>query len=202
MRSLFRPLLQLGLLGLVLLGVADSSFLVLPFGNDLLLVILVARDHGRAVEYVSCAAFGSLMGVLLVDLVCRKNGEGGLRHVMSQKRFNYLKKKISGHAAVAIGVACVAPPPFPFTPVIAAASAFQYPRPKLLGAVFVSRLLRYSLIAMAAIRWGTHILRTARSKEFVWSMIAFSVVCAILSTISVMNWMRASRTPGKTQTAA
>jgi membrane protein YqaA with SNARE-associated domain len=197
-RGIFQPLLELGLLGLVLLGVADSSFLVLPFGNDLLLVILVARDHGRAVEYVPAAALGSLLGVLLVDLFCRKNGEGGLRHVISQKRFDYLKKKISGHAIMAIGVACLAPPPFPFTPVIAAASAFQYPRPKLLGAVFGSRLIRYSLIAMAAIRWGTQILRIARSKEFVWSMIAFSVVCAILSTLSVMKWMRASRPRGKT----
>ena len=38
--------LSFGALGLVILGILDSSFLFLPFGNDLLLVILVARDHG------------------------------------------------------------------------------------------------------------------------------------------------------------
>ena len=180
-----------------MLGVADSSFLVLPFGNDLLLVILVAAEHGKVAEYVPTAAFGSTLGVMLVDLICRKRGEPGLMHMMSQTRFKFLKEKVGGRAAVAIAVACLAPPPFPFTPVIAAASAFQYPRPKLLGMVFASRLLRYSLVAWAAIHWGTQIVRVARSKEFVWSMIGFTVVCAILSTISVMKWMRSSRPPKK-----
>ena len=197
MRWLFRPLLHLGLLGLVMLGVADSSFLVLPFGNDLLLVILVARDHAWAWVYVPFAALGSVLGVFLVDLVCRKNGEPGLRHMMSEKRFKYMKEKVGGRAPVAIAVACLAPPPFPFTPVIAAASAFKYPRPKLLGMVYVSRLLRYGLIALAAIHWGRDILRVARSREFVWSVIAFTVVCIILSVVSVMKWMRSSRSGKK-----
>jgi membrane protein YqaA with SNARE-associated domain len=188
-----RHLLELGLLGLVLMGVADSSFLVLPFGNDLLVVLLVARDHARVAEYVPTAAFGSLLGVMLVDLICRKRGEPGLMHMMSRKRFKFLKDKVGRRAAVAIAVACLAPPPFPFTPVIAAASAFQYPRPRLLGMVFVSRLVRYSLVAWAAIQWGTQIIRIAKSKEFVWTMIAFIVVCAVASTLSVTKWMRAPK---------
>jgi len=44
MGSFFRFLIRLGLLGPLLLGIADSSFLFLPFGNDLLLVIVLARD--------------------------------------------------------------------------------------------------------------------------------------------------------------
>ena len=167
-----------------MLNVANSSFLVLPFANDPLLVILVAAEHGKVAEYVPTAAFGSTLGVMLVDLICRKRGELGLMHMMSQKRFKFLKEKVGGRATVAIAVACLAPPPFPFPPVIAAASAFQYPRPKLLGMVFASRLLHYSLVAWAAIHWGTQIVRVARSKKFVWSMIGFTVVCAILSTIS------------------
>jgi hypothetical protein len=47
--------------------------------------------------------------------------------MMSRKRLNYLKKKMSQSAAVPLIVACLAPPPFPFTAVVAAASAFQYP---------------------------------------------------------------------------
>jgi membrane protein YqaA with SNARE-associated domain len=190
---LVRPLLELGLLGLVLMGVADSSFLVLPCGNDLLLVILVARDHSRVVEYIPAAALGSVLGVVLVDLVCRKNGEAGLKRMMNQKRFRYMKQKVEGHAPAAIAVACLAPPPFPFTPVIAAASAFQYPRPKLLTAVFVSRMVRYSLVALAAFHWGTQILRIASSRGFVWSMIGFTLVCVVASVVSVMNWLKHSR---------
>jgi len=31
--------------GPLVLGIADSSFLVLPFGNDVLLTVLIARNH-------------------------------------------------------------------------------------------------------------------------------------------------------------
>ena len=44
-RHLLAWLLKLGVFGPLLLGIADSSFLFLPFGNDLLVVILVARNH-------------------------------------------------------------------------------------------------------------------------------------------------------------
>ncbi len=177
------------------MGVADSSFLVLPFGNDLLVVILVANEHGKAVEFVPTAALGSTMGILLLDLVCRKSGEAGLSRMMNQKRFSYLKRKVGNHAVMAIAVACLAPPPFPFTAVIGAASAFQYPRAKLLATAFLSRLLRYSLVAWAAIHWGTEILRFARTRDFVWGMIAFSLLCAVASTISVMRWLHRSTSP-------
>jgi membrane protein YqaA with SNARE-associated domain len=189
-RHLIGPLLDLGWLGLLFMGVADSSFLVLPFGNDLLVVILVASEHNKAVEFVPTAALGSVLGMFLLDLVCRKSGEAGLSRMMNPKRFSYLKRKVGGRAAMAIAVACLAPPPFPFTAVIAAASAFQYPRAKLLATAFLARLVRYSLVAWAAIHWGTEILRFAGSNDFVWGMIGFSVLCVVASTISVMRWLR------------
>ena len=65
-------------MGLVLLGVLDSSFLFLPFGNDILLVYLVARDGGGLLWYVLAAAAGSTMGVVLLDLVSRRVGQEGL----------------------------------------------------------------------------------------------------------------------------
>src|ERR1039458_4881347 len=81
MHALLRPLfaffLHIGGFGLVILGVLDSSFFFLPFGNDLLLVVLVARHHGYLPLYVLAASLGSATGVLLLDLVCRKGGEEG-----------------------------------------------------------------------------------------------------------------------------
>jgi membrane protein YqaA with SNARE-associated domain len=197
MHALFRPLfavlLHIGGFGLVILGVLDSSFLFLPFGNDLLLVLLVARHHGYLPLYVLAASFGSAIGVLLLDLVCRKGGEEGLLRMMSRKRLNYLKKKMSQHAAVPVMVACLAPPPFPFTAVIAAASAFQYPKLRLLGYVFGARAVRFTLIGLAAIWFGRRILRIANSPEFIWFVVGFSALCILGSTLSVMRWIRLSR---------
>src|ERR1700719_389680 len=94
--------LHLGAFGLVIFGILDSSFLFLPVGNDLLLVILTARHHQALPIYVLAASLGSALGVALLDLVCRKGGEEGLEKMMSQKRLDYLKKKMSQRAAVGI----------------------------------------------------------------------------------------------------
>ncbi len=45
---LFRFLFHIGYLGPLVMGVLDSSFLVLPFGNDLLIVGLVASGLSLA----------------------------------------------------------------------------------------------------------------------------------------------------------
>jgi membrane protein YqaA with SNARE-associated domain len=193
LRHLLAWLLSLGLFGPLIFGIADSSFLFLPFGNDLLVVILTARDHARLPLYVLSAAIGSTLGVLLLDVVCRKGGEEGLTRMMKPRRLEYFKRRMSNQAAVAIGLACLAPPPFPFTIVIASASAFAYPRPRLLGLVFVARTIRFTIIAWLAIRFGRDILRIARAPATTGIMVVFIVLCIIGSAFQVMQWVRRSR---------
>jgi membrane protein YqaA with SNARE-associated domain len=193
LRHLLAWLLSLGLFGPLIFGIADSSFLFLPFGNDLLVVILTARDHAHLPFYVMSAAIGSTIGVLLLDVVCRKGGEEGLKRMMKPRRLEYFKRRMSNQAAVAIGLACLAPPPFPFTVVIASASAFAYPRPRLLGLVFVARAIRFTIIGWLAIRFGRDILRIARAPETTWIMVGFIVLCIIGSAFQVMQWVLRSR---------
>ena len=75
MHLVFNFILRIGWAGPLLLGIADSSFLVLPFGNDLLLTVLIARHHALAWGYAPIAAAGSVAGIALLDLVCRSGGE-------------------------------------------------------------------------------------------------------------------------------
>jgi membrane protein YqaA with SNARE-associated domain len=112
------------------------------------------------------AAAGSAVAILLLDLVARKGGEPGLEKMISRKRFEYLKTMMSARAGYRIALACVAPPPFPSTPIIAAASAFQYSRRKLLSLGFVSRLARFSIVLALAVIFGRQILSIARSTAF------------------------------------
>jgi membrane protein YqaA with SNARE-associated domain len=195
-RHLLAWLLKLGVFGPLLLGIADSSFLFLPFGNDLLIVILVARNHARLPFVVLTAAVGSTIGVLLLDAVCRKGGEEGLKRMMKPKRLEYFKQHMSNRAAIAIGLACLAPPPFPFTLVIASASAFAYPRRRLLGLIFVTRAVRFTIVGLLAIRFGRGILRMARAPEATWIMLGFIVLCVIGSAIQIMQWVRRSHKSG------
>ncbi|HLH39002.1 MAG TPA: VTT domain-containing protein [Bryobacteraceae bacterium] len=193
MHRFFAFFLHLGVFGPLILGVLDSSFLFLPFGNDILIVVLIARKHQEYAWYVLLAAAGSTAGVLLLDLVCRKGGEEGLRKMLKPKRYEYFEQKMDKRAGLMIALACIAPPPFPFTPVIAAASAFQYPRKRELLIVFFARLVRFSLVGLAAILLGDEILRIVKSGPFYWAMIGFIVLCAVGSAYSVYGWVKRSK---------
>jgi hypothetical protein len=68
-RQLLAFFLQLGSFGILLVSIADDSFLFLPIGSDLLTVVLVARNHQRLLLYVLAGAVGSTIGVFFLDLV-------------------------------------------------------------------------------------------------------------------------------------
>jgi len=192
-RHLLTLLIQLGPIGLFLLSVADSSFLLVPIGNDLLTVLLVARNHDRFVICVVSAAVGSVIGVFLLDVVCRRLGEKGLARLVKPKLLAYLRGRLERHAAVALFIACLAPPPFPFSASIAVASALQYPRTRLLTIVLAMRALRFTLVGWAAIHFGRRILRIAQSTEFLWAISIFIAICIIGSVFSIARWIRIGR---------
>jgi uncharacterized membrane protein YdjX (TVP38/TMEM64 family) len=192
-RHLLHILLQLGYFGPLVMGVLDSSFLFLPFGNDLLVVSLVARHHQGLVLYVLSAATGSTLGVLLLDLVARKGGEEGIQKVAGPKRFDYLKRKIGEKGGRAIVLGCLAPPPFPFTMLVATNSALGYPRLRLLWMVWLTRALRFAVIGLLAMKFGHAILRIINSSAFKWSMVVFIAICIVGSALSITKWVRKSR---------
>ena len=179
------------------MGVLDSSFLFLPFGNDLLVVALVARHHEGYLLYVLSAVCGSTCGTFLLNLVARKAGEAGVQKVAGQSRFEYLKRKIGEKGGRAIVIGCLAPPPFPFTMVVATTSALGYPRKKLLALVAASRATRFLILGYLAIRFGRQILNIAKSQPFRWTMIAFVVFCVVGSALSIATWVRRSRSKRK-----
>lgn len=182
------------------MGVMDSSFLFLPIGNDLLVVILAARHHSEAWIYVISATIGSTVGVFLLDLVCRKIGETGVQKVTGQSRFNYLKKKVGQKGGFFVALAALGPPPFPFTAIVATVSALAYPRTKLLAVAAVSRLLRFIVLSLLAIKYGRAILRIINTPAFKWSVGAVAGICIVVSVFSILKWVRVGRS-GRTAPA-
>jgi membrane protein YqaA with SNARE-associated domain len=57
--TIARALFHAGGLGLLTLGAFDSSLLVLPMGNDILVLVLCARYHERVLYYVLMATVGA-----------------------------------------------------------------------------------------------------------------------------------------------
>jgi undecaprenyl-diphosphatase len=182
----------LGALGLFLLGVGDSSFLFVPLSNDLLLIALVSgnRDSWHWIAFTLAASLGSMVGVLLVDLVMRKAGEEGLEKFVGPKKLEKLKKKVGDRGAWAVFLAALLPPPFPFTAVVAAASALQTARRGMLLAVLSGRLIRFTIESVLALYFGRRLLRYLRSEVveyFVYALIAVAIVGSILT---IHQWLR------------
>ena len=130
---------------------------------------------------------------LSLDLVARKLGESGVQKVTGQSRFEYLKKKIGQKGGYFLALACLSPPPFPFTMLVATICALSYPRRKLLAIVAVCRLMRFLLLSYLAIHYGRRILRMINTSEFKYAMIAFAIVCLIVSGFSIAKWVNTSR---------
>jgi membrane protein YqaA with SNARE-associated domain len=66
-RHLVRTFAHLGGTGVLALSALDSSPLFIPFGNDLLFIVMTARKHEMLMYYAVMATAGSVLGCLLVE---------------------------------------------------------------------------------------------------------------------------------------
>jgi len=191
-RAVLRFFRRLGIFGLFLLSALDSSFLVLPFGNDLLLIALTSsrRDSLIWIVYVVVSAIGSVVGVWVVDGLMRKAGEKGLERFISEERVQQPKSKIENKAFITVFLATLMPPPFPFTPAVMTASALQLPRKKLFGAVFVGRLLRFGIEAVLALYFGRQLIAYINSDVLTYIVYALIAIGAVASTFSLIRWFK------------
>jgi len=186
---------RLGVFGLLLLSALDSSFLVLPFGNDLLLIALVSsnRDSLVWIAYVVVSAIGSVVGVFVVDLIMRKAGEKGLERFVSERKVEKLKAKLENKAGITVFIATLIPPPFPFTPAVMTASALQTPRAKLLTAVFFGRLLRFGAEAVLALYFGRQVIAFINSDVVTYIVYGVIGIGVVLSTLSLLKWVHRNK---------
>lgn len=185
--------LALGGFGVLLLGILDSSFLFLPLGIDLLMVALSVQHHDRMLYYAAMAAAGSVIGTFTTDWLSRKGGEAGLAGRVSPRRLKYIQGKVEKSAGVALAVSAVAPPGFPYTPVVMVAAALQYPRARLFSIVAMFRLIRFVIEGLLAIRFGPRILKIAEMSVVQHTILAIVAVSILGSAWSLYSLYKGSK---------
>lgn len=193
LRSCAVFLYSLGGLGLLLLAFFDSSFLFLPLGNDLLLIALTAAHGHRVVYYVVMATAGSVAGVEFTRLVSARSAPKELGKAGKGGRAAYVERKVREHGGIALAIAALMPPPFPFTLFVIAAAALQYPRKKMLPIIAGSRGLRFAIDGVLALIFGRRIIRMAKAPGFETFILVLVAVSIVGSVVSVWSWIRKSR---------
>jgi len=194
--ALFAFVLKFGGIGLLVLGVLDSSFLIAPWGNDLLVIAMTARHPSMPymIYYAAMSTVGSVLGCLLIDLTLRPLGAKGLERHLSKRRLDRVRKKMGQNAGVALTIASLAPPPFPFTAFVMAAAALQYSRKRLLAVVGAARMIRFTLLGALAMRFGERILRWGANPIAQGIMVGLIVFSIVGSVVSVYGWIKRSKT--------
>lgn len=170
-----------------MLSAFDSSPLVVPLGNDLLVMALSARYHERVLYYVAMATAGSLIGCFITDWIGRKGGER-LKKFVSGTSLAYARNQVQRRAAWTLVLASLLPPPFPFTPFVAAAAAFRYPRKKLFAVVGAGRFIRFMIEGALAVHYGRWIIRQAESPLLYDLMIALIMISIGGSAFVIFQW--------------
>jgi len=193
--GLFAFVLKFGGLGLLVLGILDSSFLFAPWGNDLLVVAMTARHphYGHMLYYAAMSTVGSVLGCLLIDVTLRPLGEKGLEKYLSARKLKRVQSKVRDKVGRALAIGSLIPPPFPFTAFVMAASALQYSRKRLLAIVGVTRMIRFTVLGLLAMRFGERILKWSDNRIVQQLLVALIVICTVGSAVSVYGWIRRSR---------
>jgi len=157
-RSVRLWIYQLGGLGFIPLGLLDNSVIPLPGSMDVLTIFLSARNEQLWLYYALMATVGSVIGGFVTYRLARKGGKETLALRFPPRKLKKIYKIFERWGLGAIAIPALLPPPVPMVPFLFAAGAMQYPARKLLLALALGRLVRYTLLAFLAARYGRQIL--------------------------------------------
>jgi membrane protein YqaA with SNARE-associated domain len=104
------------------------------------------------------ATLGSVIGAFLTYRLARKGGKETLERKFSAKSLKKVYGIFARWGFGAIAVVAVLPPPAPMVLFLFAAGAMQYSVKKFLLAMTLGRIVRYSLLAFLAARYGRKVL--------------------------------------------
>ena len=188
--------------GAFLVSAIDSSVLfVLPFGNDALIVYLVASNPDAFWLYPIVMTAGSLAGTAATYWVGHRAGEAGLPRLASSARLERLKRRVDGASAGLVATAAVLPPPFPLTPLVLTLGALDLNRVRFFVVFGLMRLVRFGAEAYFAHRYGKGVLQVLQS-GVVQTIVVMLAGVAVVGTIAsaIVLWRR-TRKPAASQAA-
>ncbi len=150
--------LSLDGLGIFLVAITDSSFLTIPEGNDLLIVILsTGSSWHRMLTYVAITIAGSVTGCLLLYAVGRSGGSPLLHRRFAPANVQRAESLFARYGVLAVVIPSVLPPPCPFKIFVLSAGVFRLDWAKFLFAVTLGRTVRYSTWGVLALLYGNSV---------------------------------------------
>ncbi len=180
-----------GYWGLGALAILDSSSIPVPM--DLFVAGYAWSDRRRVVLYVLAAAIGSAIGGLLPFFLGRAGGELFLLKRIDRKRYEQLRDRFERQEFLALLIPSMMPPPTPWKLFVFGAGVFEMKVRDFLGAVFLGRLIRFSVLSFLTIRYGpemVHVISDVARKHLAILMLGLGVALIALLVAGIRKGMR------------
>jgi membrane protein YqaA with SNARE-associated domain len=151
---------HLGLVGLFLVSIVDSSFVPLPIpGVTDIMLILYAAGHTNPILLVAIATIGSAIGGLLSHAAGQAGGMAFLKKHVPNRILGRMTNWMEDHAILSVSLPALLPPPMPLSPFVLAAGAVHMSRKKFMWAFTISRFIRHCIAIWIGVRYGRTFLR-------------------------------------------
>lgn len=174
-------LITFGGFGLFAVALLDSTFVPLPSSADALMLLLSTTYPSWMLFYAFMATSGSAIGCLILYLISRRAGARALNR-FSEKKQARVKNLIERYDMMAVLVATLLPPPFPFKLFVVTAGVFRFSLLRFMLAIIAGRAFRFLLEGYFAVRYGAE-AKVILAKYYPW--IGLGLVAAIVLFVVV-----------------
>ena len=179
-------LVTFGAFGLFTVALLDSTFVPLPSSADALMILLSTTHPSWMLLYAFMATAGSAIGCWILYLISRKAGTRALNR-FSERKQKQVRDWLERYDAIAVLVATLLPPPFPFKLFVITAGVFRFSLLRFMLAIIAGRAFRFLLEGYFAVRYG------AQAKEILaryYPWIGLSLIVAILLFVVVKRILK------------
>ena len=150
---------------------------------DVLTIVLSAR-HGELWTYCALmATVGSVMGGYVTYRLARKGGKETLARKFPRRKLEKIYKILGRWGFGTIAIPALLPPPAPMVPFLLAAGAMQYSLNKFLVALTLGRIVRYSILAYLAARYGRYMLTFISQLRHPILIVAIAMIATAMAAL-------------------
>ena len=187
---LLHILFSLGLVGLFLVSIVDSSFVPLPIpGVTDIMLILFAAQHMNVFALIAIATCGSALGGYFSYQVGQSGGMAFLEKHVPRRIFKRVCGWMESHAILAVALPALLPPPMPLSPFVLAAGALKMSRRKFMTAFTASRGIRHAIAVGLGVAYGPQVLALwSRFSAKYATPVLIVLWTAILLAVGVAFW--------------
>jgi len=172
-------LITFGAFGLFAVALLDSTFVPLPSSVDALMLLLSTTYPSWMLLYALMATTGSALGCLILYLISRRAGARALNR-FSEAKQRRVKHLIERYDMMAVVVATLLPPPFPFKLFVVTAGVFRFSLLRFMLAIVGGRAFRFLLEGYFAVRYGAQ-AKEILAKYYPW--IGLGLVAVIVGVV-------------------